>query len=84
VAKLALIAGVSQRSLEHAFQDRFDLGPKRYLTARRMFGVRRALRRAASEPRVQDVARRWGFRHLGQFAVDYRSWFHERSSETLR
>ena len=84
VAKLALIAGVSQRSLEHAFQDRFDLGPKRYLTARRMLGVRRALRRAAPESRVQDVAKRWGFRHLGQFAVDYRSWFQERPSETLR
>ncbi|RKZ16101.1 hypothetical protein DRQ53_07295 [bacterium] len=82
VTELARVAGVSQRSLEYAFLDRFDLSPKRYLTTRRMFGIRRELRIAPLESRIQDVALSWGFFHPGQFAVDYRKWFHERPSET--
>jgi len=31
--------------------------------------------------KIADVANKWGFWHLGQFAKDYRSWFGELPSE---
>jgi AraC family ethanolamine operon transcriptional activator len=39
---------------------------------------------AAPESRVADIAIRWGFWHMGQFARDYRAMFGELPSETLK
>ncbi|HLK84781.1 MAG TPA: helix-turn-helix domain-containing protein [Xanthobacteraceae bacterium] len=33
---------------------------------------------------VTEIATRWGFGHLGRFAVEYRRRFGESPSETLR
>jgi len=49
----------------------------------RLSGVRRDLRRAEAGVKIADVANRWGFWHLGQFAADYRRQFCELPSETL-
>ena len=95
VAKLKL--GKTYPFLEHSFKRAVegtlegkkvnaaaDRGPKQYLHARRLAGVRRELRLAPSEVRVVDVANRWGFWHMGRFAADYRKQFGEQPSETLR
>ncbi len=84
VRELCRVTGASERTLHKAFSETFGLGTKAYLSARRLNGVHRDLRRA--EPRhgaVSDVANRWGFWHLGQFAADYRKLFGQRPSETL-
>ena len=55
------------------------------LQTRQLNAVRRNLR--ASGPRgdtVRNVAARWGFWHMGQFARDYRNLFGELPSQTLR
>lgn len=83
VRDLCSLAGVSWRTLDYAFRERFDTTPKRYLQAFRLNGVRRELRDASSHTRVADVANRWGFWHMGQFAADYRRMFAELPSETL-
>ena len=84
VADLARAAGVSERTLRYAFQDRFGVSPKAYLSAVRMQQVRRALRAAdPAETRVSDVANRFGFWHMGQLAADYRRRFGELPSATL-
>ncbi|WP_080418328.1 helix-turn-helix domain-containing protein [Burkholderia ubonensis] len=31
---------------------------------------------------ITEIATRWGFAHLGQFATDYRKAFNERPSDT--
>ncbi len=78
-------AEVSERTLRYAFVERFGIGPKEYLQAFRLLGVRRKLRAATPKAtKVADVANAWGFWHIGQFAADYRERFGELPSETLR
>jgi AraC family ethanolamine operon transcriptional activator len=33
---------------------------------------------------INEIANRWGFWHMSQFAADYRRFFGELPSETLR
>jgi len=75
---------LSRRTLHYAFKEHFGVTPKAYLTAIRLDGVRRELVPRATPPGVADVAGRWGFWHMGQFAADYRKQFGELPSETLR
>lgn len=85
VRDLCRISQVSQRTLEYAFAERFGLTPKAFLTGHRLNAVRRELRAAdPTKAKVTDIANRWGFWHLGQFAADYRAWFDELPSQTLR
>ena len=69
---------VSDRTLRMVCQEHLGMGPKRYLLLRRMHLARRALRQAASDATsVTDIATRYGFWHLGRFAVEYQSLFGE-------
>ncbi len=74
--------GASRRKLNYCFQEVLGSSPVKYLRAVRLNGVRRELRAGAAA--VQDVATRWGFWHLGQFAREYRQQFGELPSETRR
>ncbi|MEM9073699.1 MAG: helix-turn-helix domain-containing protein [Myxococcota bacterium] len=74
--------GVSWRTLDRAFRERFGVGPKAYVHRRRLTAVRAALTRQRGAVRVADVANAWGFWHMGQFARDYRRTFGELPSET--
>src|SRR5262249_3883437 len=73
--------GVSDRTLRLAFRERFGLGPMTYYRALRVNATRSALK---AEPArgVAEVARGYGFHHLGNFAADYRRLFGERPSAT--
>lgn len=75
-------AGVSWRTLDYAFRAHFGVTPKAYLKAIRLNAVRRELRCAEPPRLVTDVANRWGFWHMGQFAADYRRLFGELPSQT--
>ena len=85
VRDMSRVAQVSKRTLEYAFVERFGLAPSAYLKSHRLNSVRRELRAADPEAeKVADIANRWGFWHLGQFAADYRAQFDELPSQTLR
>jgi AraC-like DNA-binding protein len=84
IADVCRAAGSSWRTLNYAFQERFGVTPKQYLQARRLRGVRKQLRSPEAPVSVSDAAARWGFWHMGKFAAEYRSFFGERPSDTLR
>jgi AraC family ethanolamine operon transcriptional activator len=76
--------GASRRKLNYCFQDVLGSSPARYLRALRLNSVRRDLKSPADRRvGVQDIAARWGFWHLSQFATDYKRQFCELPSQTL-
>jgi AraC family ethanolamine operon transcriptional activator len=84
VRELCQASGVSERTLQYAFREYFGVTPKAYLTAIRLNGARRELRDAGSDTVIADVANRSDFWHMGGFAADYRRFFGELPSQTLR
>lgn len=84
VSDISRASGVSERTLQYAFRERFGIGPKEFLNAYRLQQVHRQLRNAKpKQTTVADVANAWGFWHMGQFAADYWQRFEELPSETL-
>ena len=84
IGEICAATGVSWRTLDRAFMERFGIGPKTYLQRARLSRAREQL--AAShkgELRVSEIASNWGFWHMGQFAHDYRTVYGELPSETL-
>jgi AraC family ethanolamine operon transcriptional activator len=83
IGDLCQIAKASERTLHYAFTERFGIPPAHYMKVHRLNGARNDL---CSEPptKVSDVANKWGFWHLGQFANDYEHLFGELPSDTLK
>jgi AraC-like DNA-binding protein len=85
VGEIGADLGVADRTLRTCCQEFLNMSPSRYLRARRMQLVRRALRRAdPSQTSVAQIARRYGFEGLGRFAASYRTRFGELPSITLK
>ena len=83
VRQLCQHTGASERTLQYAFKERFQIGPKAFLQAWRLDGVRRKLSGRSQRIRtISDIANDYGFWHMGQFAADYRRQFGELPSET--
>ena len=79
------IAGVSIRTLSRGFIKRHGIGPMGFFRARRLDAAYRCLLAAeADSTKVTDVAVRYGFNHLGKFAMEYKKAFGESPSVTLK
>lgn len=82
--QIADSARVGLRTLQSEFRHEFGVTPTDYLRRIRLDGVRSELRSSESgNVSVSDVARRWGFAHLGRFSASYAHRFGERPSTTL-
>lgn len=85
IAEMTSVAGVSERALYNGFRTWRGTSPKSYLKAVRLDRARTELLGLRAKSRtVSDIARACGFRHMGNFARDYRRRFGERPSDTLR
>lgn len=85
VGDLAAHAGVSASTLFAGFREFRSNSPMAYLRQVRLQRVRVELEAAASSSTtITEVALRWGFTHLGRFASDYKRWFGESPSATLK
>jgi AraC family ethanolamine operon transcriptional activator len=85
VTDLCVATGVSERTLEYAFQKVMGITPVAYLTKLRLHRVRQALRMATHRSTTVSVqALNWGFWHFGDFSRAYKDCFGELPSETLR
>jgi len=85
ISELCSAVGVSERTLEYAFRERYNMTPKKYTLIHRLNNVRKQLRRA--EPivgHISGIAHQHGFWHMGQFSADYKKLFGELPSETLK
>jgi AraC-like DNA-binding protein len=83
---IARALNVSVRSVQNAFRDDLGTTPMNYLRDRRLERARAELADALPSDgvTVTEVAERWGFGHLGNFAAMYRKRFGESPSDTLR
>ena len=81
---LALIGGVSGRSLQYAFRRHRGCSPMEFLRRIRLERVRDELLHPIHDHTVTSAAMRWGFLHLGRFPAEYRARFNESPSATLR
>ncbi len=85
VADIAAEVHVSVRVLQDGFRRHLGCSPTEQLRATRLDQARRALLEGdPATTTVTTVALRWGFLHLGRFAVEYRRRFGESPSATLR
>ena len=83
--ELAARTRVTDRRVRAAFNEIFGVPATTYFRLRALHGAHRALRSASPhDTSVTDVATRWGFWHLGRFSSEYRRYFGEPPSQTLR
>lgn len=76
MVNIAEAAGVSVRALQINFRRFLDTTPRLYLHLVRLDGVRCELQHTApSVTTVAEVARRWGFTHMGRFSQEYQKRF---------
>jgi AraC-like DNA-binding protein len=84
LAGLCRIAGVSERTLQYAFKERYGIPPNVYVKRWNINSARRLLLQAdPAEATVNAIAMRLGFFHQSQFSADYRELFAELPSTTL-
>jgi AraC family transcriptional regulator, ethanolamine operon transcriptional activator len=83
VTKLAVAAGVTDRTLARAFRDTFGVSPLQYVLLRQLHAVHRDLRKAAGDATVSLVLARHGIWDHGRFAARYRRQFGVLPSATL-
>lgn len=84
-AILAGMAGVSERSLQKSFMQHLEMSPMAYIRQVRLAMVHEDLSRAdPAAVTVTEVARRWGFAHLGRFSAAYRARYGVPPSHTVR
>ena len=81
---IATASGVPGRTLLKHFKDHRSVSPMRYVREARLQRVRQALMRSDDTASVTDIALKWGFNHLGRFAIEYRALFGESPLETSR
>jgi AraC-like DNA-binding protein len=85
LGEIAAAAGVGVRALMRGFEKRVGVSPMRYLLHWRLDKARADLLDAApGTGTVTDIALRWGFGNLGDFAARYRSRFGELPRATLQ
>lgn len=84
ISELCDASQISIRNIQYLFKQEIGMTPKRFLNGRRLYGVHRDLWQ--SDPyvtNVSDIANKWDFWHMGQFAADYKKIFGELPSDTL-
>lgn len=85
VSDIARAADLSVRGLQESFQRALDRTPMQYVREVRLRRAHEDL--LLAEPRevsVADVARRWGFSHMGRFSSEFLQRFGEYPKNTLR
>jgi len=84
VSKIASYLNVSERTLLYAFKNRFAMGPKAYMLLLKLNHIYNRLNEEDTIRSIASIARDSGFWHMGQFYKDYKKFFGELPSDTLK
>lgn len=84
LADIAAAAGCGYRGVQRGFMDAYGASPMAYLRIVRLKRIRALLLSGQGGSAISDIARKWGFTHMGRFAQAYCHEFGELPSETLR
>lgn len=84
VSKLAFYFKISERTLLYAFKNRFDIGTKEFMLVLKLNHLYHKLHDEKSRGSIASLARESGFWHMGQLYKDYKHFFGELPSETLK
>jgi AraC family transcriptional regulator, ethanolamine operon transcriptional activator len=84
VASVCDALGVTERTLQRAFQDCLGIGLRAYERERRLRGVHGAILAEGNRRSITDIAMSFGFWHLGRFSGAYAALFGCVPSETRR
>ena len=84
LSQLEQQSGYSRRSLQLAFQQRYDCGPIQWVRQQRLEQARQALLQADPDESVAGVGARFGFSSLAVFSRVFRQQFGLTPSQVLR
>ena len=75
---------IPERTIRRLIRKKYDISPKKYLTALRLNEVRKMLKMDMEKGTLIKISSEYNFWHMGQFSRDYKKLFGELPSETLR
>ena len=76
IPDLCSIIGVSERTLEYAFKEKYKLTPIQYIKVIRLNNVKKELYKfKGNKINIGDIAGKFNFWHMGQFAKDFKKQF---------
>lgn len=84
VAEICNRFQINERTLRRMFKEYYGVTPQQYLLAIRLHDARKGIYQARGfDVRISDIANRFGFWHMGKFAMVYRRQFGELPSKTM-
>ena len=84
IPKIFYYVDVSIRTLEYGFQEKFLVSPNQYIKAIKLNNVRNEILMNKSNPVISEIAKKHGFNHMGQFAIDIKKQFDESPSHSFK
>ncbi len=85
IPEICRLSGVSQRTLEYAFQDAFNLSPMQFIQQHRLHKFHHKLLLSSPDYHtVTSSAEELGLEQIGRRAGEYKKLFNELPSETLK
>lgn len=82
--ELAAVCGTSARSLQRGFVSFTGYAPLAYLRQLRLQLAYGDFANPHNVESVAQIAAKYGYSHMGRFAADYRRFFDQRPSDTMR
>ncbi|WP_445115523.1 helix-turn-helix domain-containing protein [Acinetobacter sp. WZC-1] len=84
ISDLEIASGVSEKTLYRSFKKKFKLSPMSYIKFYRLYHIRDELMNADNSANITDTAFKWGITHIGRLSGEYKFFFGEKPSDTLK
>jgi AraC-like DNA-binding protein len=85
IKTLCKLAQISERTLQYLFKQELGITPKAYIKGQKFYSIHKELRSSNRfNIEITDIANKYDFWHMGQFAADYYKIYKELPSVTLK